>query len=64
MTGTFTPSDAQIASGEEAMMNAGDAAYIPGSIDGEIRNDGTEPAVGLVVLVGPTEAMTGATPTP
>jgi quercetin dioxygenase-like cupin family protein len=63
-TGTFTPSDEQIASGEEATMDAGDAAYIPGSIGGEIRNDGTEPAVGLVVLVGPTEAMTEATPAP
>src|SRR5215210_2280355 len=63
-TGTFTPSDEQIASGEEATLSAGDAAYIPGSINGEIRNDGQEPAVGLVVLVGPTESMTGATPTP
>jgi hypothetical protein len=63
-TGTFTPSDEQVASGEEATMDAGDAAYIPGSIGGEIRNDGTEPAVGLVVLVGPTEGMMGATPTP
>ena len=63
-TGTFTPSDEQIASGDEATMDAGDAAYIPGSISGEIRNDGTEPAVGLVVLVGPSEAMSEATPTP
>ena len=63
-TGTFTPSDEQIASGDEATMDAGDAAYIPGSISGEIRNDGSEPAVGLVVLVGPSEAMSGATPAP
>jgi len=63
-TGTFTPSDEQIASGEEITMSAGDAAYIPGSINGEIRNDGQEPAVGLVVLVGPTEAMSEATPAP
>jgi quercetin dioxygenase-like cupin family protein len=63
-TGTFTPSDEQIASGDEATLSTGDAAYIPGSITGEIRNDGDGPAVGLVVLVGPTEAMTGATPTP
>ena len=62
-TGTFTPSDEQIASGEEVTLGVGDAAYIPGSITGEIRNDGQEPAEGLVVLVGPTEAMTGATPT-
>jgi quercetin dioxygenase-like cupin family protein len=62
-TGAFTPSDEQIASGEEATLTTGDAAYIPGSITGEIRNDGQEPAEGLVVLVGPTEAMTEATPT-
>jgi hypothetical protein len=63
-SGTFTPSDEPIASGEEATLDIGDAAYIPGSITGEIRNDGSDTAVGLVVLVGPTEAMTGATPTP
>jgi hypothetical protein len=63
-TGTFTPSDEPIASDEEATMAAGDVAYLPGSVGGEIRNDGSEPAVALVVLVGPTEAMTGATPTP
>ena len=62
-TGTFTPSDEPIASGEEATLSAGDAAYIPGSISGEIRNDGSEPATGLVVLVGPSEGMSEATPT-
>jgi quercetin dioxygenase-like cupin family protein len=62
-SGTFTPSDEQVASGDEVTMGTGDAAYIPGSINGEIRNDGDEPAAGLVVLVGPSEAMTGATPT-
>jgi hypothetical protein len=63
-SGTYTPADEQIASGDEATLGAGDAAYIPGSITGEIRNDGAEPAAGLVVLIGPTEAMTEATPTP
>jgi uncharacterized RmlC-like cupin family protein len=63
-TGTFTPSDDQIASDESAIMEPGDVAYLPGSVSGEIRNYGAEPAVALVVLVGPTEAMTGATPTP
>jgi quercetin dioxygenase-like cupin family protein len=62
-TGAFTSPDEQIASGEEVTMTAGDAAYVPASVNGEIRNDGQEPAVGLVVLVGPTEAMTEATPT-
>jgi len=63
-TGTFTPSDEQIASGEEVTMSAGDVAYLPGSVGGEIRNDGSEPAVALAVLVAPTEAMMGATPAP
>ncbi len=63
-TGTFTPSDEQFASGEEVSLGAGDAVFIPGSVGGEIRNDGNEDAAALIVLVGPTAAMTGATPTP
>ena len=63
-TGTFTPSDEAVAGGQETTMTAGDAAYIPGGISGEIRNDGQEPAVALVLLLGPTETMTGATPAP
>ena len=63
-TGTFPATDEQIGSGEEVTMGAGDAAYIPGSVSGEIRNDGNEPAVALAVFVGPTAGMTGATPTP
>jgi hypothetical protein len=30
-TGTYTPTDEQIGSGEEVTMGAGDAAYIPGN---------------------------------
>ena len=63
-TGTYTPTDEQIGSGEEVTMGAGDAAYIPGSVSGEIRNDGDEPAIAQIVLIGPTQGMTGATPTP
>jgi hypothetical protein len=63
-TGTFTPPGEQVASGEEVTMTAGDAAYLPGSVSGEIRNDGSEPAVALAVLMAPTEAMMEATPTP
>jgi hypothetical protein len=47
-----------------ATLGAGDAAFIPGSINGEIRNESDEPAVALVVLVGPAQMMTGTTPTP
>jgi hypothetical protein len=63
-TGTFTPANDQIASDESAIMEPGNVAYLPGSVSGEIRNYGAEPAVALVVLVGPAEAMTGATPAP
>ena len=63
-TGTFTPSDEQVASDDSTIMEPGDVAYLPGNVSGEIRNYGAEPAVALVVLVGPTEAMTGATPAP
>jgi hypothetical protein len=63
-TGAYTPPEEQISSGEEVTMGAGDAAYIPGSVSGEIRNDGEEAVVAHIVLIGPTEAMTGATPTP
>jgi quercetin dioxygenase-like cupin family protein len=63
-TGAYTSPEEQISSGEEVTMGAGDAAYIPGSVSGEIRNDGDEPAIAQIVLIGPTEGMTGATPTP
>jgi hypothetical protein len=63
-TGTFTPSDEQVASDDSTIMEPGDVAYLPGSVSGEIRNYGAEPAVALVVLVAPTEAMTRATPVP
>ena len=42
-----------IAAEAEGTLAAGDSAYIPGSVTGEIRNDGAEPAVGTVVLIAP-----------
>jgi quercetin dioxygenase-like cupin family protein len=51
-----------IASGDETTLVAGDTALIPGSVNGEIRNDGQEPAVGLVVLFTPGGTMAGAAP--
>ncbi len=54
----------QVAMGEEAVLEAGDVAWVPGSVSGEIRNDGQEPAEGLVFLVGPPAAMSEATPAP
>ena len=63
MTWTITrgagPSE-EVALGEEAALEAGDAAYIPGGVTGEVRNDGQELARALVFLVSPS----GATPEP
>ena len=54
-----------IAAGDEATLEAGDAAYIPGNVDGEMRNDGDEPAAGIGFLIGPAAEMMGeATPAP
>jgi hypothetical protein len=53
-----------VAPGEEATLQAGDAAYVPGNLTGEVRNKGQVRAEGIVFLVSPAGAMTGATPTP
>ena len=54
-----------IPAGEAGMLEVGDAAYIPGSINGEIRNDGDEPAVCLAFVAGPSMGMMAeATPEP
>jgi len=50
--------------GEDATLEAGDVAYIPGSVNGEIRNDGDEPAVGLAVILAPGGMLGMGTPTP
>jgi quercetin dioxygenase-like cupin family protein len=55
--GMFTPPTESVAAGEEVTLETGDAAYIPGSITGEIRNDGDEPAVGFAFLIGPPMGM-------
>jgi hypothetical protein len=62
-SGNYGSMTETVAVGEEATLQANDAAYIPGSINGEIRNDGTEPAVGLVFILAPSEGMM-ATPEP
>jgi quercetin dioxygenase-like cupin family protein len=53
----------EVTMGEEATLAAGDSAYIPGGVNGEVRNDGQERAEALVFLVSPPEAMMEATPT-
>ncbi len=64
-TGDFSGVMESVAEGEAVTLEASDAAYIPGDVPGEIRNDGQERAVGLAFLVAPSEAMmTEATPAP
>jgi quercetin dioxygenase-like cupin family protein len=54
-----------VAAGQAVTLEAGDAAYIPAHVAGEIRNEGQEPAVRLAILVLPPADMTGdATPAP
>jgi hypothetical protein len=51
------------AAGEVVTLEAGDAAYVPANLAGEIRNEGQEPAVGLGFLIYPAAGM-GAEATP
>jgi len=55
------PEPEEVAAGTEVTLEAGDSVVIPPNVAGEIRNDGDEPAVGLVALVTPPEEE-GATP--
>jgi hypothetical protein len=64
-SGNYGSLTERVAAGEQATLGPNDAAYIPGSISGEIHNDGAEPAVGLAFIIAPSEGMTaGATPAP
>ena len=49
------PEPEEVAAGTEFTLEAGDSAVFPPNAPGEIRNDGSEPVVGLVALVGPPE---------
>jgi quercetin dioxygenase-like cupin family protein len=60
----FAAAMEEVAMGEEAVLEAGDVAWVPGGVSGEIRNDGQESAEGIVFLVGPGGAMSEATPAP
>ena len=61
-TGDFSAVTEEITADEETTLEAGDVAWVPGGVNGEIRNDGEEPAEGLVFLVAPS--MMEGTPTP
>ena len=58
-SGDFRALLESIAAGQVVTLEAGDAAYIPANVAGEIRNEGQERAVRLAILVLPPEAMTG-----
>jgi quercetin dioxygenase-like cupin family protein len=60
----FSAAMEEVAMGEEAVLEAGDVAWVPGGVSGEIRNDGQGPAEGIVFLVGPGGSMSEATPAP
>jgi quercetin dioxygenase-like cupin family protein len=62
--GAFAPATEEIATGQEVTLGAGDAGLFPPNASGEIRNDGDEPTVVLVVFVGPPIPMGEATGTP
>jgi hypothetical protein len=54
-----------IPAGEAVTLQTGDAAFVPGSVTGEIRNDGDEPAVCLAFVASPSMGMMeAATPEP
>jgi quercetin dioxygenase-like cupin family protein len=58
------PEAEEVAAGTEFTLEAGDSAVFPPNVPGEVRNDGTEPAVALLTLVGPPEAGAAGTPAP
>ena len=49
--------------GQVVTLDAGDAAYIPGNVSGEIRNEGRERATALTFIVS-SDTMSEATPAP
>ena len=64
-TGDVSAVMESVSAGQAVTLAAGDAAYIPANVAGEIRNEGQERAERLAFLVLPSAAMTGeATPAP
>ena len=64
-TGNVSAVMESVPAGQAVTLEAGDAAYIPANVAGEIRNEGPERAVRLAILVLPPESLLGeATPTP
>lgn len=67
-SGDFSTVTEAVPEGEAVTLEAGDAAFIPGNVSGEIRNDGDARAVGLGFLIfpseGPMDTAGEATPEP
>ena len=64
-SGDFSGAMELVPAGEVITLEVGDAAFVPANVAGEIRNEGTERAVGLGILVGPSmDMMAEATPEP
>lgn len=64
-TGEFGALLESVRAGQAVTLAAGDAAYIPANVAGEIRNEGQVRAERLAFLVVPSAVMTGeATPAP
>lgn len=58
------PPPEEIAADTEFTLEVGDSAFFPGSITGEVRNDGQETAVALLAIIGPQEGNEMGTPAP
>jgi quercetin dioxygenase-like cupin family protein len=64
-TGDLSGLSESVAVGVAVTLEAGDAAFIPGNVAGEIRNEGQQPATALAFIVDPSQGMMGeATPAP
>lgn len=65
--GEHIPQHEAVLDGRIVHLAPGDAADLPGYLHADIRNDGPEPAVGLMILIVPTSvppATTTPSPTP
>ena len=63
--GAEFPAEEELAAGTELTLGPGDSFVAPPNVHGELRNDGTAPAVLLMALAVPAEAGAPAgTPTP
>ncbi len=61
--GEFAAAGEAVASGEEVILEPGDALFVPARVPGELRNDSEEPAsILLIVLADAAAGMPEATP--